>query len=125
MGISSRSTEEHLEAGPSVPTRDSMVESTYPQKRFVVELYPAIPVRIDLLERFCERLDDDAATYESIEGDGGRWAPTASRICTCFTKDIVTLFHQRHGSIGPTVFNHDELQEFPGEVVTKSLKRRI
>ena len=102
-----------------------MVEWTHPQKRFVVELYPAISVCIDLLERFCERLDDDAASYESIERDGRRWTPTASRICTCFTKDIVTLPHQCHRSIGPTVFNHDELQEFSREVVTESLKRRI
>lgn len=105
--------------------RQLWLTETHAQKRFVVELYPAVAVCIDLLERLCERLDDDAATNESIEGDGGRWPPAAGRICTCFTEDIVTQFHPYHRSTGPTVFGHDELQKFSGEVVTESLKRRI
>jgi hypothetical protein len=108
--MSLRCTEEHLDVVPSVSEGGANAERTHAQERFVVELYPTVAVRIHLLERFCERLDDDAAADETIESDRGRGAETASRVCACFTRTssvhFIHVLDKQH-----TVFDHDEFQQ--------------
>ena len=38
----------------------------------VVDLHPAVAVRVELLERLGDLLDDDARAHEAVEGDAWR-----------------------------------------------------
>ena len=54
---------------PCAPTRRSRRTERQLEELVIVDLSPARPLRVEALEALGERLDDDAGSYEAVEGD--------------------------------------------------------